>query len=66
MGGGRPDPAYVLGRFTKAEKPVVEETIGTACDAIRSWMDDGIEKCMTRFNRRPAAEDAPGAPEKKA
>ena len=52
VGGGRPDPSYVLGRFTKEEKPVVEETLGWACDAIRSWMDDGIEKCMTRFNRR--------------
>ena len=52
VGGGRPDPSYVLGRFTKEEKPVVEETIGWACDAVRSWMDDGIEKCMTRFNRR--------------
>ena len=52
VGGGRPDPSYVLGRFTKEEKPVVEETVGWACDAIRSWMDDGIEKCMTRFNRR--------------
>ena len=52
VGGGRPDPSYVLGRFTKEEKPVIEETIGWACDAVRSWMDDGIEKCMTRFNRR--------------
>ena len=52
VGGGRPDPSYVLGRFTKEEKPVVEETVGWACDAVRSWMDDGIEKCMTRFNRR--------------
>ncbi len=52
VGGGRPDPSYVLGRFTKEEKPVVEETVGWACGALRSWMDDGIEKCMTGFNRR--------------
>ena len=52
VGGGRPDPGFVLGKFTKEERPVVEETVQWACDALRGWMDDGIEKCMTRYNRR--------------
>ena len=53
VGGGKPDPSYVLGRFTKGERPVVEEKVAEACDAVRSWMDDGIEKCMSKFNRKP-------------
>jgi PTH1 family peptidyl-tRNA hydrolase len=56
VGGGRPDPSWVLGKFTKEEKPVVEETVMHACDAIRCWMDEGIEKCMTKFNRKKPGE----------
>lgn len=58
VGGGRPDPEYVLGKFTKLERPVVEEAVAWACDAIRGWMDEGIEKCMTRYNRKPPAAEA--------
>ena len=56
VGGGRPDPSFVLGRFGRDEQPVVDETVAWACDATQAWMDEGIEKCMTRFNRR---RDAP-------
>ena len=52
VGGGRPDPAYVLGRFRREERPVVEETVGYACRALECWAEEGVEKCMTRFNRR--------------
>lgn len=58
VGGGRPDPNWVLGRFTKEERPVVEETVAYAGDALRSWMDDGIDKCMTKFNRKPPSDEA--------
>jgi peptidyl-tRNA hydrolase, PTH1 family len=60
VGGGKPDPSYVLGRFAKEERPVVEKSITEACDAIRSWMDDDIEKCMSKFNRKPPAPEGPG------
>jgi PTH1 family peptidyl-tRNA hydrolase len=64
VGGGRPDPSYVLGKFSKVERPVVEKSVTEACEAIRSWMDDGIEKSMSKFNRKPpAAEAAGGNPE---
>jgi peptidyl-tRNA hydrolase len=43
----------VLGRFTKEERPAVEDAVAHACEAIRCWMDDGVEKCMTRYNRVP-------------
>ena len=58
VGGGKPDPSYVLGRFAKGEKPVVEKAVAEACEALRSWMDDGIEKCMSKFNRKPPAAEA--------
>ncbi len=64
VGGGKPDPDYVLARFTKEERPAIEEAVAEACDAVRSWMDDGIEKCMTRHNRTPPSEEAPGSPAK--
>ena len=60
VGGGRPDPNWVLGRFAKEERPVVEETLGWAGAAVRGWLDEGIEKCMTRYNRKPPE----GGPEK--
>jgi PTH1 family peptidyl-tRNA hydrolase len=62
VGGGKPDPNWVLGKFTKGEKPVVAETVAYVGDALRSWMDDGIEKCMTRFNRRMPDAEADGKP----
>lgn len=52
VGGGRPDPGYVLGRFRKEERETVEESVEHACGAVRCWMDEGVEKCMTQFNRR--------------
>ena len=58
VGGGRPDPGWVLGRFTKEEKPAVEKMVAAACDAVRCWMDEGIDKAMTKFNRKPPSEEA--------
>lgn len=52
VGGGRPDPSWVLGRFTKEEVPKVTTMVAEACEALRCWMDEGLEKAMTRFNRR--------------
>ena len=52
VGGGRPDPGYVLGRFRKGERSEVEKTVKEACEIVENWMDEGIDKCMTRYNRR--------------
>jgi len=65
VGGGKPDRDYVLGKFTKAERPVVEETVAYAGDAIRGWMDEGLEKCMTKFNRKSPEPEKPGDPPKR-
>jgi len=63
VGGGRPDPNWVLGRFTKEEKPALDKMVADAGDAIRCWMDEGIEKAMTKFNRKPPSEEK-GEPDK--
>ncbi len=64
VGGGRPDVTWVLGRFAKEERPVLEETLEWGCGALRSWMDDGIQKCMTRFNRKPPSPEGKGEAKK--
>jgi heme O synthase-like polyprenyltransferase len=38
--------------------------VAAACDAVRCWMDEGIDKAMTKFNRKPASEEK-ADPEKK-
>ena len=64
VGGGKPDPNWVLGRFTKEEQPAVEKMVAAAGDAVRCWMDLGIDKAMTNFNRKPPSEEN-AAPENK-
>ena len=51
VGGGKPDPSYVLGRFAKDEVPVVEETVGVVMEAVETWMHVSLDKVMTRYNR---------------
>ncbi|MCY3007014.1 MAG: aminoacyl-tRNA hydrolase [Planctomycetota bacterium] len=41
---------YVLSKFSKKERQVVEESLGCALDAIQCWLSDGIDKAMNRFN----------------
>jgi len=62
VGGGKPDPRYVLGPFPKGELPVVEETVAYAVEALEFWAVHGIEKAMTKFNRtvRPEEEGKSG------
>jgi PTH1 family peptidyl-tRNA hydrolase len=48
-----PKDDYVLSRFSKKERPVVDETIGTACEALETFVIEGIDAAMNRFNRSP-------------
>lgn len=57
IGVGRPpagvDPIeHVLSDFTPAEQADIERTIDQAVEAALSLVTDGLEKTMTRFNRR--------------
>ena len=41
---------YVLGAFSRAEMKDVEEGIDRAVGALESWLKDGIEAAMNKFN----------------
>jgi PTH1 family peptidyl-tRNA hydrolase len=45
----------ILKPFGKAQRKQVEEIVGTAAEAARVILSDGILKAMSRFNRRPEA-----------
>ncbi len=45
------DPAdFVLGKFNKAELPIIEPTVALAADGVESWIGLGIKECMNRYN----------------
>jgi PTH1 family peptidyl-tRNA hydrolase len=56
MGIGRPpgrmDPAaYVLQDFSAEEEPLLEEALERAVSAIETWLREGVEATMSRYNR---------------
>jgi PTH1 family peptidyl-tRNA hydrolase len=54
IGVGEPPPdsqiEWVLGRFGRADRLVIDETLITAMGAAEVWIADGIERAMNRFN----------------
>ncbi|MFO7741524.1 MAG: aminoacyl-tRNA hydrolase [Anaerolineae bacterium] len=49
---GRMDPAdYVLQDFSAAEESLAEEALEQAVDAIETWLVEGIDEAMSRYNR---------------
>jgi peptidyl-tRNA hydrolase, PTH1 family len=43
---------FVLAPFRRAQTKELDELTGFAADAVRSIIAEGVEKAMTRFNRR--------------
>jgi len=41
---------YVLDRFSKAERPIADASLDRAADAVRTWVLDGLDAAMNRFN----------------
>jgi PTH1 family peptidyl-tRNA hydrolase len=41
---------YVLGKFSKAEKEIVDNVLSRAADAAEAWAINGITAAMNRFN----------------
>jgi PTH1 family peptidyl-tRNA hydrolase len=41
---------YVLGKFTRREKPEIEVAVRQAADAVAAWAREGIEYCMNQYN----------------
>ncbi len=51
------DPAdYVLGRFTAEELETIRPAVETAADAVETWAQEGINRAMDTYNRRPDAD----------
>lgn len=50
--GQMPAPTYVLQDFTKADLELISETLDKAVEAILTWVTDGLDTAMTRFNRQ--------------
>jgi PTH1 family peptidyl-tRNA hydrolase len=44
---------FVLSRFGKAERAVVDELMPKLADAVEIWIRDGIVAAMNAHNRRP-------------
>jgi PTH1 family peptidyl-tRNA hydrolase len=43
---------YLLSRFTRQQIESLDEFVDLAADATESVIAEGVEKSMTRFNRR--------------
>ena len=47
---------HVLDTMPRDERRAIEELMPTMCEAVESWMSEGAERAMTRFNRRVQKE----------
>lgn len=41
---------HVLGRFRPGERPVIEDAIARAAQAVMVWVSQGIAVCMNQYN----------------
>jgi PTH1 family peptidyl-tRNA hydrolase len=62
IGVGRPpagvDPAdYVLSPVPRDERPVFEEAVRHAVEAVECWITEGVMAAMNRFNVKPEPKD---------
>lgn len=51
---------WVLGRFTKEEQPIFQESLSRAVEAVEAVMSGGIERAMNSYNTREG-DSAPRA-----
>jgi PTH1 family peptidyl-tRNA hydrolase len=52
VGAPGPDEAidHVLGRFRPSERPVIDDSVARAAQAVVVWVNRGVEACMNEFN----------------
>jgi len=53
----RDGAAIVLSKFSRAQKQELDELLDYAAQAVESIMAEGVEKSMTKFNRRAQGPD---------
>jgi len=68
IGVGRGDPQWdladhVLSRFGREEREAVAEAVNRAADAVETFVDEGIEVAMNRFNQSPVDGGRPAVDE---
>jgi PTH1 family peptidyl-tRNA hydrolase len=42
---------YVLDRFNEAEREAIEQLLDPMVEAVDCWLEEGIERAMSRFNK---------------
>jgi len=51
VGAGEEDLVdHILGRFRPSERPVIEDALSLAIQAVSLWVTQGVDVCMNRFN----------------
>ena len=41
---------HVLGRFRPSERPVIDDALSLAVQAVSLWVGQGADECMNRYN----------------
>lgn len=49
---------YVLGKLSREEQELQFQLLGTVCDAVRLFIQEGIAPAMNRYNRRANGEES--------
>jgi PTH1 family peptidyl-tRNA hydrolase len=62
VGVGAPPPemdmvSYVLSRFLTAERNLVQDAVSRAAAAVETWVKEGTESAMNRWNASPSSSD---------
>ena len=47
---GRDGADFVLGKYTKAERPEIDVAVMQAADAVEAWAHEGLAVAMNRYN----------------
>lgn len=58
VGAGNEDDLvdHVLGRFRPSERPVIDDAISLAIQAVCTWIRQGLDTCMNLFNMNTGKE----------
>jgi PTH1 family peptidyl-tRNA hydrolase len=49
---------YVLAPFARGEKELYRRSIDRAAEALRVWLDEGIDAAMRLANQKPSSPDS--------
>lgn len=54
IGIGRPENPdtinWVLGKFSSAERPLIDDAVNKTAEAVECWVINGIVRCMNTYN----------------